>query len=194
MKHKLLSIITVFFCTLYLLSTSASSTAAEKFDFRGIRLGSNVESIRGMYKIGEARFVFEGWTEYWQKKDEKMSIGDIVCDEIKYSTFFGDIYEITITSTDNRKHILKEILTEKCGTPIEKDEDPLTGEYLDYLCWDFGNGIEITYQWYINLEKDADIVIIRYTLLPLEQQSRDYVKKAVEERKKQTIKQGQDDL
>ena len=194
MKHKLLSIITAFLCTLCLLSISVPSIAAEKFDFRGIRLGSNVEDIKGMYKTGEARFVFEGWTEYWQKKGEKMSIGDITCDEITYSTFFGDIYDIVIKSTDPRKRILKDILASKYGTPHEKDTSAMLGDYIAYYYWNIGNDIEITYKWMFNSDDDLDIVFINYTLLPLRQECWDYMHKVVEEHKKHTIKQGQDDL
>ena len=182
--------VTILFLSFMLSAGTAYAQIKAPDGFRDVKLGQEISTVKDAYKTKEAKYVFEGWTEYYKRHNEKMTISDIKCDEIEYLTFLGKIYQISITSTDPRRYLLKDIFIKLYGSP-QKKEDPygLFKDFKDNIYWNFNNGVKLSYTEVPDVDYKYAL-IINYTLLELEHNCHQYMKNMAEEDNNLSIEEG----
>ena len=65
--------------------------------------------------VRDAERVFEGWTTYWIREDEKNNIGPIKCRKIEYRAFFDLMYAVTLEIDESDCFLMSDILTKARG-------------------------------------------------------------------------------
>jgi hypothetical protein len=124
--------------------------------FRGIRWGTDINSLKDMVFVRESYFL-----KRYTRQNEKMKIGVVNIEDITYEFFNGKLKGVDIVTYGTKNfNLLKDILFEKFGEVMKKHsiiDDPFT-KYHDK---------DITkYQWGEDLESNSYIELELTTQSP----------------------------
>lgn len=165
------------------------------YGFRDIPWGANLSTFPPMRYVRDAEAVFEGWTTYWIRENEKKNIGPIKCNEIEYKAFFNLMYGVTIEIDVSDCFLMSQILTKAHGKePTFKtvlDEEWFEGCVRYQWYWDFENSY--IRMWHLILEK-GDLGLIEIVSKKIEKNADDYMRMVVKEKRKLDVETGVNDL
>ena len=199
LKTKILMpLLLIFISTLTLPTVVFSDNQdpiKEPHGFRNIPWGARLSTFPPMRHVRDAERVFEGWTTYWIREDEKNNIGPIQCRKIEYRAFFDLMYAVTLEIDESDCFLMSDILTKAHGKKprfkTELDEEWFKDSIRYEWYWDFDNSYMRITQI---ISQKGDFGVVEIVNKDLEERAHDYMMKIVEEKKKFEVRTGVNDL
>ena len=129
--------------------------------FRGIKWGTDLKSLTGFAAFSS---VIE--TGNYRRKDEKLTLGSVPLQEIRWQFYKGKLYHVLITGEDGTFSSLKTETVKRYGKTYKDTSDKLNEDYT----WSGKNsdGEKVTVQ--VTRERQFGMVLVYFTYWPLEEQ------------------------